>query len=995
MSETKDCKFCNRRGLPLLPLRFAYLPDGGGQLPPGMSAAKSLAGALGTGQYVLRTITEGFVYSYDTRAHVGWRCFAATPDGRFREVTIADEDRPKEAPTFRCATQGHGVAASVISVEDALSGSETWVGYFRTWLTRDARKTLRDSLALRQKTMVKLDPRSLVTGGSLPVTDGFRIDANGVSLGQHVLEYGNTGVAARRFAYTWSAACDRQAELASLAHRMHQMSPGNALALALPDAIGIVGDISKWRNFKAGELAKFEVDQKNLREKVVADIVLGLKQQLTDAGRATEWGRYAKHVDMSRVDRVRKKYDDTVKRFETVLEKIGKDWQLWVCSRSFWDAWAVFDGAERSVGLDMERLFSRAVEGSGATKPEQAAWDSMLSASLDSNVQALWLAFAAGDKSVLDFLKDKGDKANDVFKNARDGKDNLSKWLADRRKAALVRTATHDTGLLGNVIASQAARLFAQRPQQAQVLGLRLRIVAAARMDMEISPYRLSVQVRELVAMSHETVWGPPTARLTQAMQETRRLRLIQNLDGMLLGAKANVSQVVHIDMWLPRVVAAELGGQSLVGQTTAKLPPVKAPLALPAPALNPFKAFLAWSKKTEARLVGLGAALQLWNLSNTLATMRTAELAGDAAAVKEALFGVASGISGLGGVTLEVVAKTVEARVVPAVAASTSTKLLTVVGWTTLSGGLLAMGAAWTEATQSYLKARNLSRSGDEDAATAYQRASYLLAASGAAGAAVAIVNAGAAFTAAGITASSGGIAGAIVGMTGSGAVLLGIPVWGWIALGVLSLVAGVWFMFQGSKEEDMPLEVWLSRCCLRNEAAYASTDRARYATAALEMEGFQQAVFGLQVTLEWEDKIGKDRVTVQVLMPGFGQSSEYAFALSLGNRQGTWNTTVDRKSSGMSADPDLQPQRTQHYMSAVKPGQKSTPMEQVLELEEPVRLSISGGTATLSGSVKVSEDHYDHARLKFEYWPDIVHRPQLKMTPAANGLNFKLVSD
>ena len=994
MSQTtEDCKFCNRLGLPLLPLRLAYVPGGEDSLPTGMAGSAALFTPIETGKYALRTITEGFVYSYDSRAHVGWRCFAATPDGRFKEIFVADDIRPEQTPKFQCSRAGHGVSASVISVENALQASETWVGYFRTWLTKSSRKLLRDNESLRQQTMVKLNPKQLVTGGELPATDGFRVDDKGSSLAKHVAEYGNPGYAAQKYAYTWAAACDRKAETESQAQRMHQMSPGNAFALALPDDIGIVADIGKWRNFKAGELAKFEVDQKNLREKVVADIAYGLKQQLTDAGRAKDWDRYAKHLDMGKVDSVRNTYTQKIKEFETAILKVSDDWCKWMDGERFWEALKVFDGDVCSVGVDMERCVNSATEGSGATPKEQKIWDKLLTASLDSNRSALWLAFAAGDKKVLDFLKDKGDKANDIFKNARDGADNLAKWLEQRRKAALVRTATHDTGLLGSTIASQASRLFEQSPQQAQVLGLRIRIVAAARMDVNIAPYRLSVQARELVAMSYETIWGPPTAKLSQSMQETRKLRIVQNVDGLVLGGRASVAQVLHIDMWLPQNVVADLNRQAALPVAGATGRPVNAPLALPAPAANPFKAFLAWSKKTEAKLVGLGTALMLWNLSNTLGSLRTAQLVGDAAAVQEALFGIASGISGLGGVTLEVLAKTVEARVVPAIAATTSTKLLTVVGWTTLSGGLLAMGAAWAEGVQSLFRGHKLEQSGDKDAAKSAFFAGAAFMFSGAAGAAVAILNAGAAFTVAGITASSGGVAGAIVGMTGGGAVLLGIPVWGWIALGVLTLVAGVWFLFQGAKDEDSPLEIWLSRCCLRNDTHYARTNRGRYTNAAEEMAEFQQAVFGLRVTLEWEDKLGKDRVTVNVVMPGFGNNSDYAFALTLG--KGSRSTLVDYKASAMSNDPELQPRNTAHYLSAVEPGRRFIPMGEVLELERPIRLSRESSAGVLDGSVRVSERYFDHSKLKFEYWPDIIMQPELKLTPKPNGVNFQMVAD
>lgn len=993
MSQTtEDCKFCNRLGLPLLPLRLAYIPEGEDTLPKGMAGSAALLKPIVAGKYALRTITEGFVYSYDSRAHVGWRCFAATPDGRFKEIIVADDVRPEKTPKFQCTRAGHGVSASIISVENASQTSETWVGYFRTWLTKSARKLLRENDSLRQQTMIKINPKQLVTGGELPVTDGFRIDNAGNSLKQHVAEYGNPALAAQKYAYTCAAACDRKAEAEAQAQRMHQMSPGNAFALALPDDIGIVADIGKWRNFKAGELAKFEVDQKNLREKVVADIAYGLKQQMTDAGRAKDWGRYAKHLDMGKVDSVRSSYTNKIKQFEAAILKVSDDWCKWMDGERFWEALKVFDGDVCSVGVDMERCVNSATEGSGATPKEQQIWDKILTAKLESNRSALWLAFAAGDKKVLDFLKDKGDKANDIFKNARDGADNLAKWLEQRRKAALVRTATHDTGLLGSTIATQASRLFQTAPQQAQVLGLRIRIVVAARMDAHIAPYRLNVQARGLVAMSYETIWGPPTAKLSRTMLEARRLRVVQNMDGVILGAKANVAQMLYIDMWLPQSVVNDLDRQlnlptGAAGGHASNVP------ALPKPAPNPFKAFLAWSKKTDAKLVGLGAALQLWNLSNTLGTLRTAQLSGDAAAVQEAWFGITSGISGLGGVTLEVLAKTVEARVVPAIAATTSTKLLTVVGWTTLAGGLLAMGAAWAEGGATLLKAQRLYRAGDDDASSAYRISGISFFASGAAGAAVAVANAGAAFAAAGITASSGGVAGAIVGMTGGGAVLLGIPVWGWIALGVLTLVAGVWFLFQGAQDEDTPLEIWLSRCCLRNEKRYATTDRIRYTSAAEEMTEFQQAVFGLQVTLEWVDKIGKDQVTVEVVMPGFGKNSDYAFALTLGN--GSTSTPVDRKTSAMSSDPELQPRAQQHYLSAVPPGQKLIPLSDVLVLEEPIRLGSGGGTGTLTGSVRVNESYFNYAKLKFEYWPDIIAQPELKMTPKPGGVNFQMVAD
>ena len=201
-------------------------------------------------------------------------------------------------------------------------------------------------------------------------------------------------------------------------------------------------------------------------------------------------------------------------------------------SDAFWQVWRTYDGQDARVGADYERDFTRCVEGSGALKPEQEVWDRVLVAPLDSKHKALWMALAAGDKKVLDFLADKGDKGSDVFKNAREGRATFTEWLSKRRQEGAVRVATQETGLLGNVVASQLARVFVAQPAQAQVLGARLRIIAASRMDMEVSPYQLRVSVQQLVGMLYEATWGPPTASLSAQVMEARSLKVMQTLDG-------------------------------------------------------------------------------------------------------------------------------------------------------------------------------------------------------------------------------------------------------------------------------------------------------------------------------------------------------------------------------------------------------------------------------------------------------------------------------
>lgn len=80
---------------------------------------------------------------------------------------------------------------------------------------------------------------------------------------------------------------------------------------------------------------------------------------------------------------------------------------------------------------------------------------------------------------------------------------------------------------------------------------------------------------------------------------------------------------------------------------------------------------------------------------------------------------------------------------------------------------------------------------------------------------------------------------------------------------------------------------------------------------------------------------------------------------------------------------------------MSATPVGKKAIPMSEVLEFSEPFGLAQQNGTGVFSGKIRVNEDYFNTAKLKFEYWPDAVHHPDLKMIPAPGGANFAETAD
>ncbi len=346
------------------------------------------------------------------------------------------------------------------------------------------------------------------------------------------------------------------------------------------------------------------------------------------------------------------------------------------------------------------------------------------------------------------------------------------------------------------------------------------------------------------------------------------------------------------------------------------------------------------------------------------------------------------SGSLGLLALTGEVFAGSVAARVSAETVATGSARLLAVAGWTALGGGLLGSVSAGVDAFQAFGKANGLAREGDSDAETSYRWAARSAVITAAGSGALTVIAAGALLAQAGATGAAASVVVGAAGFLGMGAA---IPVAGWIVLVIGATVGGIYLAYKASTQEDTPLEKWLSRCEWRNEAVFKNTTRAKFTNLKEEMSEFQQALYGINVSLYWNDRLGKDEVEVSVIMPGFRSSaSSYAFSLQLlgpGKRQ----TIVTRQTSAFSSDPDLKPQPpAQHYMSAMPPGQKFIPMDEILQFSEPFSLKLEKGVATYAGKLRVNEDFYDRARLKFEYWPDAANHPDLRMIPVPGGANY-----
>lgn len=1016
MNKTANCRFCDRLGLSLLPLRIAYAPERSSALGPAITRHSRMpATDLVNGGYLLRVIESGFVYLLDERAGGVWRCFGATPTGHLRELSL---DRvPPEVPQFQCQRSGHGAVASLINIENATEAKKVWVGYSRVWLTRTARGKLKSDESLRRLCMLEIDASSLVRGGAVPADAGMRLTSP-IELERLAPEFAATAeifeLADKRFAaVSPTAAVCRVGEAPSLIERMQANSPGNAIVLALPDPVGVLREINHWRNLRAGELSGYQAKTKDLQERITGDLILNLRDSLIAQGQASIWSqRYAPKLDEKRLDANKASHVATVKKYEQAILKAAQDWCTWASSTAFKRVWKLYDGADSidgvACGLAMEAHMAACVFGSGGTPTEHAWWKQWLNAKPDTDESALWLALGAGDKSVMTYafgdgakLYDVGktDKGVDIVKNTLDARQKFIEWLKSRKAQGQQRAVQEASGTLATAVAAQAFLVAKSEPALALVLHRRVRIFVACRMTEVVGPWVQRVTLGQLTVQMHEAIWGPPRTQLASQIAEARRLKLAQSISGAWMGGRFTSTYLVPVDVWVPeRLVILDRQGAA------------PSPVGLPAPgaaagavpeAHNLWKGmheYLKSLKSVPGGLLGLGAALQISNLGNTLIQMRQ-QFAGNAdnrdEAITESIFGVISGSLGLMAVTAEVVAGSMAARVasgaeVAKAVTAAGKAIATRAAFVALGGGVLGVLSASVDAVQAFRKFLSLRAEKDSDASSSYLAVSALSVVAAVAGGAIALIATGAA-----LQGATGVVAGAVVGMGGflsGGSFLGGIPVIGWILLAVGAIVAGLVFGYLASREEDTALEKWLSRCCWRHEGRYGTSTRLKFQSFKEEMAEFHQAIYGLQLTLEWDDRLGRDKLLVNVVMPGYvAARSEYAYQLELDGQQGP--LVVAHKSSKFSADTGLSGQPTKILPRPNLQAMRSK--SDIINRKEAFRLEQQKGGAVLVADLFVDDDKFSSARLKFEYWPDAIHQPDLRMTPLAAGANLVLTAD
>ena len=1024
-------KFCGRPGLPILPMRVAYVPGGKNDLPNGVYADAELHyETMRQGAYMLRAITAGYVYLWDPRRSYGWRAFAATATGQMKEVPVDDDNRPTEQPTFTCTREGHGLESALINVDAPANATRTvWVGYSRVWWTRDIRRELSRNERWRSKIMVELDARAVWGGGHPRPDTGYRVTADGANLAAHAIEFRDAAGAATLFNNTLSPGVTIfGGKAAELAVKMRQMTPKGGIVLALRDPVGLLADIATWRNKRMGDLAEHHMDPTRLREVGVAQIIQGLEKQMDSSG--DEIKRMHERINMGKVSKTISDNRASIDRMKDLIEGAGKDWAWWYGREAFWMTLKAYSPNDAAAGARLEEDLALCVDGAGAVHSEHKAIDESLKEDdKDGLYEAIWRGLASNDGELLAFLqKEARGKLAKQVSQVRKMIKAYNDWLKKRSAKGLPTPTRAATTAIGRFMATQLLRLTLARDPIADRVAARVTMTLAARMNTVLVVRTHTTTVPRMIADMHEIIWDSKNNRaLTVTIGGG--FSASQHMSAAWIGTQSEASRPVTVSYIIPQEVDAQLNAASTAGPRPAPsaAPPLGLPapppmLALPAPTMSPMAGLIKYAKSRDASYAGATGVMALVAIYTSVSELNAARAVADAKKERKAWFGITTGVLGVGSVAIEVTTGAIGARVGANTAFTMNLRLNMRLATFRTAGAVFATAATFVDSANNALNAKDQYDVHNYEAGGAYATSSAFLLMSSLTGVATAVIAVGGAFSTAGVAAGAGGFGGAMVGLTSGGTVLLGIPVWGWIALGLCLLVAGLYFKFWGDSATESELEVWYTRCCMRAPEFEGVAGRELYLNREDELDDFNRAVFGVRVSLQWYgfwsgEVMGRDRLVLEMTMPGYTSSSDYAYSLKLGGAGVT--AVVSSKGSPRATDPELQPRGpSQAQMVAGRPdpktwmdsvdeyvdGLQSRPgwadawrwirkdRSQAIEFtgkpwEDSVQFQVHNGYATLRTEVLVDDDIFTEAFLKIEFWPDPERMPEVRALPVGSA--------
>lgn len=243
MTDAKKCEYCDKRGIPIMPLRYG-VAAAGKHAPHAKGSSIALPGPAA--HYTRRLLRSGYLYVYD-EARDRWDDYFVTPDGYFFRLRRTP-GMPLALPAkpFNCPDLTHAEVASCITIADARTATRAWLGFSDVEWTAAVRELHQDS-SYRQRHMRCVDVKSFAASVDkahcLPIA----------RVGADVAEYALDKEALSK-AVGWSpfGINSRKGRADRLVQECERMNAGKGFAVVLADPTGLAAEI--------GQLMQHEFD---------------------------------------------------------------------------------------------------------------------------------------------------------------------------------------------------------------------------------------------------------------------------------------------------------------------------------------------------------------------------------------------------------------------------------------------------------------------------------------------------------------------------------------------------------------------------------------------------------------------------------------------------------------------------------------------------------------------------------------------------------------
>jgi hypothetical protein len=963
------CADCVKHGLAILPVVATAVP----MALRGKSAELSLldnrldAADLKANWLVLRTLPAGYLYVM--KPDLTWDAYVVDADGMLRMTAPADAPASpaQQAPlSALCKQGGDNVPAQVIAI-DPKKFSTVWMAFSRyRWTAQVMRDYADNAGGCRDRRMTKLDVMA-AAGGSLganskaanAVKFGAPMSAN---VGTYVADYASAVTTETLNKHVVTPIRHRGEFGAALAAKMAQISaqtPAKTGAIiALADDLGLAIDVNAMRNAEVAHMGAYM--QSRQRERLVGDIVLGFEKAFAENQQASEWTkRYAKHYNGAKLLADKNGYEAKIKQWNKTVGELSADVSTLLSDVRLKPTWHDFDPKDDQSARDRQEATAWCLHGAVKTAAEQSLWDRWFGESPNDPNATLWGAVTALDADLGAFLigkqlpdVGKTDKLNDVAKNIREA-------VADFRERLAKRQNEQALALLGTAAASQIARVQLLNPALYKVAGMRVVVIASVRSEVTITPVVVQMTQTQQAMMMAEATFGPPKAQLSRLLdlEESASKRVFvvgsNGVDAYAFESTTTVTRKVRaVELWLPDQVATQL-----------RLPAPAAQLALAAPRVNAFAGLVRFTKSVPGSFAWIGLTLQAMNLGNSLKDLNDGKVSDKT----DATFGTVSGALGVSGVMAEITAGAMRQM----------TTRFVVNAWAKVAfgGGVLAGLSALADSMQAGTRAVDRLNANDLDSAGYYGGASVSFFLSGLAGLGGALA----------IGSATGAFTGALASLASIGTAAAVVPVWGWIAAGIIFLGVGIALLWQAIKDTDNPMEEWL-------KAGFYGYGPKRF-TAKEEMDALNGVIYSMTVEVDWSGDAWEwrntefwddyDNFKFSINLPNAGADSVIDCKVTLvgnGKTQQVFHETIRPRVAGTQV---LDP-----HLTMVGPATpRSSRMPSFIWWEPPAIRNSERGLR-YGGQLKLDDDLYQQAQVQISYWPNQQTMPDFVLPEAGQRM-------